>query len=287
MRIGIGLPTTIPGVRAEQLLEWARRADRAGFSTLGTIDRIVHPNYESLIALGAAAAVTERIGLTTSILIVPCRGSAAILAKQIATVHALSGGRFVLGAAVGGRADDYEATGVPFGERGRRFEQMLDELVRIWGGERRGHAGGIGPDVSGDPPPIVIGGQVEATFRRAAKYGAGWIMGTAPPDRFPAGVEKLEAAWRAEGRDGEPRRMALAYFSLEDDPEAAARRSIGNYYAFAPDYAEMMVAGAAKGEDEVRERVRAFEQVGCDELIMCPASSDPAQVDELATAVLS
>jgi alkanesulfonate monooxygenase SsuD/methylene tetrahydromethanopterin reductase-like flavin-dependent oxidoreductase (luciferase family) len=287
MRIGIGLPTTIPGVRAGEVLEWARRADRAGFSTLGTIDRIVHPNYESLMALGAAAAVTERIGLATSILIVPCRGSAAILAKQAATVHALSGGRLVLGAAVGGRPDDYEATGVPFEERGRRFEQMLDEMGRLWGGEERGDAGGIGPDVSGDPPPIVVGGQVDATFRRAARYGAGWIMGTAPPDRFPAGVQRLEAAWRAAGRDGEPRKMSLTYFSLDDEPEAEARRSIGNYYSFAPDYAEMMVAGAAKGEDEVRERVRAFEQVGCDELIMCPASSDPAQVDKLAATVLS
>jgi alkanesulfonate monooxygenase SsuD/methylene tetrahydromethanopterin reductase-like flavin-dependent oxidoreductase (luciferase family) len=287
MRIGIGLPTTIPGARAQDLLEWARRADAAGFTRLGTIDRLVHPNYESLVALGAAAAVTERIGLGTTILIVPSRASAAVLAKQAATIHALSGGRLVLGAAVGGREDDYEAAGVPFDHRGTRFEQMLDEMRRLWRGEERGHAGGIGPDVSDDPPPIVIGGQAEASFRRAARYGDGWIMGTAPPDYFPPAVEKLEAAWRAEGRDGEPRKMSLTYFSLDDEPEAAAQSSIGSYYAFAPDYAEMMVAGAAKGEDEVEERVRAFEEVGCDELIMCPASSDPAQVDRLAAVVLS
>jgi alkanesulfonate monooxygenase SsuD/methylene tetrahydromethanopterin reductase-like flavin-dependent oxidoreductase (luciferase family) len=287
MKVGIALPATIPGARREDLIEWARRADAAGFSSLGTIDRIVYPNYESLMTLAAAAAVTERIGLATTILIVPCRGSAAVLAKQAATVHALSGGRLVLGAAVGGREDDYEATGVPFEDRGERFERMLDEINRLWAGEGRGHAGGVGPDVSDNPPPIVVGGQVEAAFRRAAKYGDGWIMGTAPPDYFPPAVEKLEAAWRAEGRDGEPRKMALAYFSLDDDPEEQARRSIGRYYAFAPDYAEMMVAGAAKGEDEVGQRVRSFEEVGCDELIMCPASSDPAQVDKLAATVLS
>jgi alkanesulfonate monooxygenase SsuD/methylene tetrahydromethanopterin reductase-like flavin-dependent oxidoreductase (luciferase family) len=286
MKVGIALPATIPGARRQDLIEWARRADAAGFSTLGTIDRIVYPNYESLMTLAAAAAVTERIGLATAILIVPCRGSAAVVAKQAATVHALSGGRLVLGAAVGGREDDYEATGVPFKDRGKRFERMLDEIKRLWAGEERGDAGRVGPDVSDDPPQIVVGGQVEAAFRRAAKYGDGWIMGTAPPDYFPPAVEKLEAAWRAEGRDGEPRKMALAYFSLDDDPEEQARRSIGRYYAFAPDYAEMMVAGAAKGEDEVGQRVRAFEEVGCDELIMCPASSDPAQVDKLAAAVL-
>jgi alkanesulfonate monooxygenase SsuD/methylene tetrahydromethanopterin reductase-like flavin-dependent oxidoreductase (luciferase family) len=286
MKIGVGLPTTIPGVRGQDVLEWARRAEAAGFSTLGTIDRVVYGNYESFTSLAAAAAVTERIGLTTAILILPSRASAAVVAKQAATVHALSGGRFALGAAVGARPDDFEAAGVPFGDRGKRFEQMLEEIKRLWAGEKRGFAGGVGPDVSANPPRIVIGGQVDAAFRRAARYGDGWMNGTSPPETFPPAVEKLEAAWRAEGRDGEPLKMSLSYFSLDDDPEAAARQSIGDYYSFAPDYAEQSVAGTPKGEDEVRERVRGFEEVGCDELIMFPASSDPAQVDKLAAAVL-
>jgi alkanesulfonate monooxygenase SsuD/methylene tetrahydromethanopterin reductase-like flavin-dependent oxidoreductase (luciferase family) len=286
MKIGIGLPNTIPGVRRQEVLEWARRAEAAGFSTLGTIDRIVHPNWEPLVALSAAAAVTERIGLTTAILILPSRPSAAVVAKEAATVHTLSEGRLVLGVAVGGRPDDFEATGAPFGDRGQRFEQMLDEVKRLWAGEERGFAGGVGPDVSGDPPPIVVGGQVEAAFRRAAKYGDGWIHGTAPPESFPPAVEKLEAAWRAEGREGEPRKLSLSYFSLDNEPQAATRGSIGDYYSFAPDYAEQSVAGTPKGEDEVRERVRGFEEVGCDELIMFPASPDPDQVDKLASVVL-
>ena len=71
MKIGIGLPTTIPGVRRDQVLEWARRADDAGFSTLGTLDRLIYPNYEPLVALGGVAAVTERIGLMTAVLLLP------------------------------------------------------------------------------------------------------------------------------------------------------------------------------------------------------------------------
>jgi alkanesulfonate monooxygenase SsuD/methylene tetrahydromethanopterin reductase-like flavin-dependent oxidoreductase (luciferase family) len=285
MKIGIGLPTTIPGVTGGQVIEWAKRADAAGFSSLGTIDRIVYSNFESLVSLGAAAAVTERIGLATSILIAPSRASAAVLAKEAATVQALSGGRLVLGVAPGGREDDFTAAGVSFEDRGRRFDRMLDELKRLWAGEERGFAGGVGPDVSDNPPPIVVGGQVDAAFRRAARYGEGWIMGTAPPEYFPPAVEKLEAAWRAEGRQGEPRKIAMAYVSLDDDPEAEVRRSIGAYYAFAGEYAEMLIDGAAKGEEEVKERVGAFEAVGCDELIMFPVSSDPAQVDKLAAAV--
>src|SRR5262249_1706278 len=89
MDIGIGLPSTIPGVTRDQELEWARRADARGFSTLGVIDRIVYSNLEPLIALAAAAAVTERIRLTTSILLGPTR-SAALLAKQAASVNLLS-----------------------------------------------------------------------------------------------------------------------------------------------------------------------------------------------------
>jgi alkanesulfonate monooxygenase SsuD/methylene tetrahydromethanopterin reductase-like flavin-dependent oxidoreductase (luciferase family) len=286
MKVAIGLPTTIPGVQGHEVTEWARRADAVGFSSLGTIDRTVYPNYESLVALGAAAAVTERIGLITAIAILPKRQNAALVAKQAATLQHLSGGRFVFGVAPGGRPDDFEAGGAPFENRGRRFEEMLDDMKRIWAGEERGYAGAIGPDVSDNPPTLIIGGQVDAAFRRAAKYGEGWIAGGGPPEYFPPAVEKLEAAWRAAAREGEPRKLSLTYFSLDDDPEEQTRRSIGHYYEFAAEYADNVVAATAKGVDAVRERVRDFEEARCDELIMFPASSNPEQVDRLAAAVL-
>jgi alkanesulfonate monooxygenase SsuD/methylene tetrahydromethanopterin reductase-like flavin-dependent oxidoreductase (luciferase family) len=286
MEIGIGLPTTIPGVQGHELVDWARRADGAGFSTLGTLDRVTYPNYEPIVSLAAAAAVTERIRLTTAILLVPNRESAAIVAKQAATLHHLSGGRLVLGVAVGGRADDYEPFGVPMAGRGKRFDDMLEEIKRLWAGDERGYAGGVGPDVSANPPRLIVGGQVDAAFRRAAKYGDGWIAGGGPPEAFGGAVEKLEAAWREEGSEGSPRKMSLTYFALGDDPEAATRATIGHYYEFAGEYQEYVVAGTAKGPEEIRERVRGFEAHGCDELIMFPASTDPRVVDELAALVL-
>ena len=286
MDVAIGLPTTIPGARGDEVIEWARRAEAAGFSSLGTIDRMVYPNLESMVALGAAAAVTERIGLITAIAILPMRQNAALAAKQAATIQYLSGGRFVFGVAPGGRPDDFEACGVPFENRGRRFEEMLDDMKRVWAGEERGYAGAIGPDVSDNPPPLIIGGQVDAAFRRAAQYGDGWIAGGGPPEYFAPAVEKLEAAWREAGREGEPRKPSLTYFSLDDSPKEQTRRTIGDYYSFAPDYADMVVDSTAKGEDEVRERVRLFEEARCNELIMFPASSNPDQVDRLAAAVL-
>ena len=280
------MPTTIPGAEPEQVLEWARRAEQAGFSSLGTLDRLVYPNYESLVALGAVAAVTDRIGLMTGVLLLPYRQNAALVAKQAATVHRLSGGRLTLGVGLGSREDDYEASGLTTSGRGRRMDEMLDRITRLWGGEKAGFAGGVGPDVSQDRPGLIVGGGADASFRRAAQYGDGWMMGGGPPDRFPGSVEKLLAAWREHGREGEPRRLALQYFALGDDPEGATRDSIGHYYASAGAYAEQAVATTAKGDDEVRERVRQFEEAGADELILFPASPDPDQVDLLASAVL-
>jgi alkanesulfonate monooxygenase SsuD/methylene tetrahydromethanopterin reductase-like flavin-dependent oxidoreductase (luciferase family) len=286
VKVGIGLPITIPGALPEQVLEWARRSEQAGFSTLGTLDRLVYPNYEPLVALGAVAAVTDRIGLMTGVLLLPYRQNAAVVAKQAATLHQLSHGRFTLGVGLGSREDDYTASGLTTRNRGKRMDEMLDQVRRLFDGEQVGYAGGVGPDVSDNPPQLIIGGSADAAFRRAAQYGDGWMMGGGPPERFPGLVDKLMAAWREYGREGEPRKLALQYFAMGDDPEGATRASIGHYYASAGDYAEQVVAATAKGEDEVRERVRQFEQAGSDELILFPASPDPQQVDLLAAAVL-
>src|SRR3954462_5192532 len=128
MDIGIGLPNAVPGVDRTGIVEWARRAEAAGFSSLGTLDRIAYGNYESFVALAAAAAVTERVRLVTDILIAPLRSNTALLAKQATTIDQLSNGRLTLGLAVGGREDDYELSGVDFKGRGRLFDRQLDEL---------------------------------------------------------------------------------------------------------------------------------------------------------------
>src|SRR6188508_1203032 len=143
MKVGIGLPNTVPGCSGGQMREWAIRAEAAGFSTLGTIDRIVYGNHEPLTALAYAAAVTEHIGLLTSILIAPLRANTALLAKQAASLDVLSGGRLTLGIAVGGRQDDFDAGGVDFHRRGAIFDRQLDEMRRLWSGEKVGFAGGV------------------------------------------------------------------------------------------------------------------------------------------------
>jgi alkanesulfonate monooxygenase SsuD/methylene tetrahydromethanopterin reductase-like flavin-dependent oxidoreductase (luciferase family) len=282
MKVGIGLPTAIPGVRPDQVLNWARRAEAADFSTLAALDRLVYPSWEPLVTLGAAAAVTERIGLMTAVLLLPYRQNAAVVAKEAATIHVLSGGRLTLGVGLGSRDDDYAASGVPMKGRGRRMNEMLDRMRRIWGGEEVGYAGGLGPDVRDDPPQVIVGGSSDQAFRRAAEYGDGWMLGGGSPERFAELSDKLMAAWREHGREGEPRRLALTYFALGDDPGRDTDRSIRDYYSFAPEYADAIVAVTAKGEDAVRGRLDHFRQSGVDEVVMFPASADPEQVDLLA-----
>ena len=285
MEIGIGLPNAVAGTDGRALVDWARRAEEAGFSSLGTIDRIVYPNYESLTALAAAAAVTERIRLLTSVLLAPLRAT-PWLAKQAVSVDNISGGRLVLGMAVGGRPDDYGEAGVPFGSRGAIFDSQLDELKRLFAGEERGDGVPVVPRGGRDGgPEIVIGGSVDKAFERAARYGSGWMMGGGGPDAFGQSVGKVDEAWEAAGRDGRPRKMALHYYALGENAEADARRGLGHYYAWLGDIADMIVQGAAKTPDDVKAVVSAFEGHGCDELVLFPASGDPAQIELLREAL--
>jgi alkanesulfonate monooxygenase SsuD/methylene tetrahydromethanopterin reductase-like flavin-dependent oxidoreductase (luciferase family) len=276
MDVGIGLPNAVRGVDRRGTVEWARRAEEVGFSSLGTIDRIVFPSYESLISLAAAAAVTERIKLVTDILIAPLRANTALFAKQTATLDHLSEGRLVLGLAVGGREDDFELSDVDFSKRGRTFDRQLEELAALWGTDRVAPA---------SRPGLLIGGRSDAALRRAARHGDGWTFGGGTPEAFAENRAKVREAWAAEGRDDEPRTMALFYFALGERAEEDARNDLLDYYGFLGDYAEQLVAAAAKDEATVKERLSAFEDAGADEVICFPTSIDPEQVDLLARAV--
>jgi len=278
MDVGIGLPNAVPGTSGKELTEWARRAEARGFSSLGTIDRVAYGNYEPLVALAAAAAVTERIGLCTSVLLAPLRVNAAALAKNALSVQALSAGRLTLGIALGGREDDYELAGVETEGRGKKLDAMLERMQEVWADDR------VGPDDHG-PPKIVIGGHADASFARAARFGEGWIAGGSPPDQYAGMVEKLKAAWSEAGREGQPRTMGLAYFALGDEAERLARTYLTDYYAWLGEEVANYIAGSAATDAEtVRQYLDAFEQAGCDELIVCPSSADPEQVDLLADA---
>jgi alkanesulfonate monooxygenase SsuD/methylene tetrahydromethanopterin reductase-like flavin-dependent oxidoreductase (luciferase family) len=287
MEIGIGLPSTIRAATGADVLTWARAGDAAGFSSLGTIDRVVYGNHETIPTLAAAAAVTSRVRLTTAILIAPFRGNGTLLAKQLATVDSFAEGRLTVGIAVGGREDDYTATGSDFHRRGAAFDAQLTEMRAVWSGEPRGTAGAVGPAPrQTDGPPLLIGGNGPHAIRRVVSEGAGWISGGGGAGMFTQAAEPVREAWQEAGRAGTPRLVSLGYYALGPDATALAEAYLSDYYAFLGDYASMVVSGAATSEAAVREQVAAFADAGCDELILFPCSPDTDQLRRLADITL-
>lgn len=286
MKSGIGLPSTIAGVTGQEVIDWARTAEASGFSSLAVLDRLVFSNLEPLITLAAAAAVTDRVELATSILIGPYRGNAALLAKQLATIDVLSGGRLVLGIAAGTRQDDYDASHVDYKSRGLLFDQQLDEFDEIWSARSGTVLGKIGPRPIRGRPVMVFGGTAEAAFRRAATRGDGWIMGGGDAAAFSKGADALTRAWGSAGRRDTPRTSALVYFALGSSAREDVKVYLNDYYNFlGEDTARSIAAGAATDADGIRARVRDFAAAGCGELLFIPCSSDANQVELLAEAI--
>jgi alkanesulfonate monooxygenase SsuD/methylene tetrahydromethanopterin reductase-like flavin-dependent oxidoreductase (luciferase family) len=286
VEIGIGLPNTVPDTEGRTLVDWAALAEEAGFSTLGTIGRLVYPNYDELVALSAAAAVTSRIRLTTGVLLAPLYTNHELLAKQVASLDRLSGGRVVLGLGLGGRDEDFTASGLSTHGRGRVLEDELAVMKRVWSGEEFGIAGGIGPEpVRPGGPEVILGGSTAASFQRVARLADGWIMGGGTPDMFAQAAAGVDQAWADEGRAGRPRKLTLAYFALGPDARAQADGYLHNYYAWLGDIADMIAAGAAVNAEMAKAYAAAFEAVGCDEIIFVPTASSLDQITLLAEAV--
>jgi alkanesulfonate monooxygenase SsuD/methylene tetrahydromethanopterin reductase-like flavin-dependent oxidoreductase (luciferase family) len=284
MKIGIGLPNTTLGATGRLLVDWAKRAEERGFSSLATIDRIAYPSFESLIALSAAGAATERIGLMTNVLLAPTRNP-VLLAKEAASVDQISGGRLTLGLAVGGRPDDYEVTGTNFGDRGHRFDQTLELLHEAWQGKPvAGSTQPIGPrPVRDEGIPILVGGSFPGCFERINRWGIGWTAGGAPANHVVPFAQQVREAWTAGGRAGEPYIVALAYFGLGD--EETSRHSILDYYAFLGGAEKQFAEYVPRSADRIRETMKAFEEGGVDEFMWDPTIPDVAEVDLLADIV--
>lgn len=287
MDIGIGLPNTIPGTTGQQLLDWAARAEDAGFSTLATIGAVAYPNHDELTALAAAGAVTERIGLLTNILVAPPRSTAG-LAKQAATADQLSDGRLTLGLAPGWQEEDFTVTGREYDSRGERFDEQLADLQQAWDGEALdGSSYAVSPPAAQEAGiPILVGGTTDRTLRRVVEHGIGWTAGGMPPDAVADFADRVRSNWEDAGRDGEPRIEALAYFALGDTEEESRSNVLDYYHRMGEDTAQMIADSVMRSADEISGAVSAFADAGVDELVLDPTVGGPEQVDRLAEVVL-
>ncbi|WP_030436830.1 LLM class flavin-dependent oxidoreductase [Actinoplanes subtropicus] len=279
MEISIGLPNTLrhPG---PLMIEWARRAEERGFTSLGTIDRIVYPNYDTIASLCVAAGATSRIGLLSGVLLTPLYPP-VWLAKAAAGLDAMSGGRLTLGLGVGGREDDFVAMGRSMRERGQNMDAALEIMRTVFAGEKL--PGDAFPVAEHGHPKVLIGGTSDAAVRRTVEHGQGWIAGGASPAQVKPMVDRIRREWHDAGREGEPRFAGLAYFGLSD--EETSKGSLRSYYGFLGDFADVIANGALRSPQALQEAIKAFEEAGLDELILDPTVPDLAEVDRLADAV--
>jgi alkanesulfonate monooxygenase SsuD/methylene tetrahydromethanopterin reductase-like flavin-dependent oxidoreductase (luciferase family) len=286
MDVGIGLPNALAGVRGRALATWAVGADERGFSVLGTIGRIVFDTHEELIAFAAAAAVTERVDLMSTVMIGPVRQT-ALLAKQAATLDHIAEGRFRLGMGVGGRPDDYAVMHRDFEGRGALFDAQLDALSATWRGEPiAGADAAIGPlPFTDGGPPIVLGGSSSRALRRVGERADAYL---APPAPAPAVAQMYETVIQHADDAGRPapRLLSARYFAL-GDVDDEVRHNVSTYYAFGgPEFVDQVHASVLRTPDDIDSALQELSDVGVEEVCLWPMAADLTQLHALADLTL-
>ncbi|MGZ4680980.1 MAG: LLM class flavin-dependent oxidoreductase [Acidimicrobiales bacterium] len=290
MEIGLTLPTMISGVDRDATLEWCRRIDQAPFSTLALGERIAYPNQELFVTLAAAAVLTERVRLMSTVVVLPMHPAVEV-AKQAATVDVLSGGRLTLGLGVGGRDEDYRAIEASFDRRHQRLDEQVALMERVWAGESPfDDLTPVGPPpVQPGGPPLYSGALGPKAIARSAAWAEGVCGFVLDPigEDHRATFDRIEQAWTAAGRAEPPRHVTSFWYALGDGAADRLQAYAHRYLAIFGDEMATMMADlcSASSAPRVREAVARLEDAGCDELLLVPTTADPDEVDRIADVV--
>lgn len=290
MQIGMTMPTMVPDLHRCAILDWARRIDRGPFATLAAGERITFPNQEILVTMAAAAAVTERVRLAFTVIVLPLH-SEVLMAKQLATLDVISAGRVTAGVGVGGREEDYRAVDASFERRLGRMERQVARMRRVWAGEPPFEgAAPVGPaPIQPGGPELLAGSLMPSSIRRAARWAdglAGFSFGPDPAE-VAMGFEVARAAWKEQGRPRPPRLVTSCWFSLGDRGRDAMDAYVKRYLGI---YGDDVAAGLARqcvttSAAALKETVQRMAAIGADELILVPTTGDPDEVDRVADLI--
>lgn len=299
-------------VDARDVADFARRAEALGYDRVVAGEHVQdgiapRPTSLALPLMAAAAGATTRIRVMTGIVIAPLYHP-VLLAKLVATVDQVSGGRLDFGIGLGGQRDtriEYDLLGVPVETRGRRADEMLHVMQRLWTEERVTHAGEFWtfqdatllPRPAQTPhPPIWVGGRSDAAMRRAGTLGDGWLPYLYTVRRLKQANDAVRAYGEAAGRDMSRFRFGVVQpTAVADDPDEAlamAIANVGQRYVTAGRSAEdiargLCIAGTAKDcvkgiEDRVDAGVRDFVFA----FLAADARGIREQLETVATQVL-
>jgi probable F420-dependent oxidoreductase len=287
-----------------ELLDYARLAERLGFTSLWVWDHILLGTkrpfafLEALSVLAGLSTSTERVRLGTGVLVLPLRNP-VVLAKQTATIDRMSGGRLILGLASGWYPREFEAVGVPFKERGRVFSRNFDILLRFWTGDPvegsddgmvfRGVAM-LPPPVQRPRPTVLFGGYVDRVLRRVATRSDGWLTYFYTPESFRRAWTAILRYAEEAGRDPSTlQNMAQLPICVDRSFERADRRVrsfVERYFDVAP-WSESTADSAIRGApDDCAEQIDRHLRAGVQHVVFVPCDYDTEQVEAIATDVL-
>lgn len=295
-KLGLCFVNPAPQVEPGFVTAVARKCDQMGLDSFWSIDRVAYDNLEPLTLLAAAAAVTAKIRLGTSVFLAAVRHP-VLVAKTVATLDLLSGGRFTLGIGFGSRPHDFSAVGVPFEGRGSRAEEAVKLIRRLWTEENVTHRGRffqvtnltIGPRPIQSPhPPIWMGGSADSALKRAARLATGYICSSSAIQEFSSVWEKIEGFAKAAGRSAaEIEKAGLTFMAIDDNKARAVEACeayLARYYgAVRMDVEKHFLVGSAEA---CAQRIRASFDKGLQTLIIGMVVADLRQVDRFGERVL-
>ncbi|RBY84432.1 LLM class F420-dependent oxidoreductase [Blastococcus sp. TF02A-26] len=290
MRIGLVAPGDAAGVR---------EAEALGADSLWVGGHLasVNPGVEPMAWLHRLAGQTERVTIGSAVLLLPLYPP-ALVAKQVADLDRVTGGRVVLGIGVGGEYPaEFSAVQVPLSERGRRTDEAIPLMRRLWSGDPVDSAGpafpmsGVRlqpPPVTPGGPPIVVAGRQPPAMRRAALLGDGWIPYMYSPRRFAESVAAIRGLAADAGRDLTGFRW-IAYVPVcADDDGQRARQDAAAFLGgtYRQEFDAMLDRIAAVGTPaQVAARLCEYVSAGADELVLLPCRRGPDQLRTLLTTV--
>jgi alkanesulfonate monooxygenase SsuD/methylene tetrahydromethanopterin reductase-like flavin-dependent oxidoreductase (luciferase family) len=291
MKIGICLPYMKAGLTRDDYHNWFQRVDDGPYHSLSCGERVHGPTYDMRVILAAAATATKRVEITPTLYVLPMH-SAVRVAKEVATLDILSGGRvnqIVVG--YGGREKDYQAVGAQFKGRYGRMDAQINEIRRVWAGEEVIEGGGsIGPPpTNAEGPRILAGAMGPKSIERCAQWAGGLYAwsGNGEQQELSRTFAMADEAWQRAARAEVPYRLGGFWYTLADDGQRKLYDYVYEYLAIAgAEIATMMAKSVHRSSaDAVREAIDNAEAAGCEEIFMVPATAELSEIDRLSEII--
>ena len=292
VRVGIGL-TGWPFAeqRPDLLYRYAERCEELGFDSLWLTERLAGPQFflEPMTAIAALAARTRSLKFGMAVAVLPARNP-VVLARQVATIDFLSGGRMLPAFGLGtDDAREQEATGVPRSERAGRTDEATDLMRRLWTEDHVSHQGRYFhlTDVTISPKPILahqavwFGGRSEAAFRRVGRHGNGWLASAVTPEEAREAIPAINRYAAAAGRALDPDHFGMILgYNVTDDRDAVLARYASALIRQRSEVAPTRLAAVGTA-DQCAELLEEYVDAGVSKFVLRAACAPDELFDQL------